>query len=94
MPGGYLFNMCGIVVAGYIFGHTLERYTTVNSVVGMTLIGAICRNIGATSYLNNEVADLIDFHLRYVVTQLLRLVAGIMSDWIVTTTPRSVIWRW
>ncbi|KAJ0181766.1 hypothetical protein K1T71_002488 [Dendrolimus kikuchii] len=64
LPGGYLFNMSGVVIAGYTVGHTLERYTTLNPVVGMTLIGALYRNIGPPSFLNHPTADLLDYHLR------------------------------
>lgn len=58
--------MTGVVIAGYVFGHTLERYTTINPVVGMTLIGALYRNLGPPCFLDNPVADVIDFQLRYV----------------------------
>lgn len=81
MPGGYLFNMSGIVIAGYIFGHTLERYTTVNSIVGMTLIGALCRNIGAPCYLDNEVADSIDFHLRRIYPVIILTKGPLSWNW-------------
>lgn len=66
LPGGFLFNMTGVVIAGYSVGHTLERYTTINPVVGMTLIGALYRNFGPPNFLENPVADVIDFHLRYI----------------------------
>lgn len=66
LPGQSLFNMSAVVIVGYIFGHTLERYTTVNAVVGMTLIGALYRNLGPPSFLDDEVADLVDYHLRQV----------------------------
>lgn len=63
-PGGYLFEMAGVVTAGYVFGHTLERYTTLSPVIGMTLIGALYRNIAADNYLENPAADILDYHLR------------------------------
>ncbi|KOB75449.1 hypothetical protein OBRU01_07499, partial [Operophtera brumata] len=58
--------MTGVVLAGYTVGHTLERYTTINPVVGMTLIGALYRNFGPPNFLENPVADVIDFHLRRI----------------------------
>lgn len=64
LPGKSLFSMSAVVIVGYIFGHTLERYTTVNAVVGMTLIGALYRNLGPTSFLDDKVADVVDYHLR------------------------------
>ncbi|XP_063529991.1 sodium/hydrogen exchanger 9B2-like [Cydia strobilella] len=66
LPSGYLFKMAGVVAAGYITGHTLERYTTLNPVVGMTLIGALCRNLGMENYLQNPAADALDYHLRRI----------------------------
>lgn len=62
--------MTGVVLAGYTVGHTLERYTTINPVVGMTLIGALYRNFGPPNFLENPVADIIDFHLRYIPVYL------------------------
>lgn len=62
--------MSAAVIVGYIVGHTLERYTTINPVVGMTLTGALYRNFGPTNFLQNPVADVIDFHLRYVPVYL------------------------
>lgn len=64
LPGKSLFSMSAIVIVGYIFGHTLERYTTVNAVVGMTLIGALYRNLGPPNFLDDKVADVVDYHLR------------------------------
>lgn len=59
--------MTGVVIAGYIFGHTLERFTTINPVVGMTLTGALYRNFGPPNFLKDPTADLIDYHLRFVI---------------------------
>ena len=72
LPDGYLFNMCGVVIAGYMLGHTIERYTTINPVVGMTLTGALYRYFGPPNFLDNPNADLIDFHLRLVKTLVMK----------------------
>ncbi|KAI5641555.1 sodium/hydrogen exchanger family domain-containing protein [Phthorimaea operculella] len=66
LPGQPLFNMAGVVIAGYVFGHILERYTTLNPVVGMTFIGALFRNLGPPSFLEYPPADVIDYHLRRI----------------------------
>ncbi|KAJ2953554.1 hypothetical protein O0L34_g1156 [Tuta absoluta] len=66
LPGQPLFNMAGVVTVGYIFGHVLERYTTLNPVVGMTFVGALFRNLGPPSFLEYPPADVIDFHLRRI----------------------------
>ncbi|XP_049888044.1 sodium/hydrogen exchanger 9B2-like isoform X2 [Pectinophora gossypiella] len=66
LPGRNLFNMAGVVAAGYVFGHTLERYTTINPVVGMTLIGALYRNFGPPNFLDYRAPDTIDYHLRRI----------------------------
>ncbi|KAG6446275.1 hypothetical protein O3G_MSEX004333 [Manduca sexta] len=81
IPGGYLLSMSGVVMAGYIFGHTLERYTTINSVVGMTLIGALYRNFGPTNYLNNPNADAIDFHLRRIYPVIILTKGPLSWNW-------------
>lgn len=67
LPDGYLFNMCGVVITGYMLGHTIERHTTINPVVGMTLVGALYRYFGPPNFLENSSADIIDFHLRLVI---------------------------
>lgn len=64
LPGGFAFNMTVVVISGYVFGHTLERHTTLNPIVGMTAVGALYRNLGPPSFLENPVANSIDFHLR------------------------------
>lgn len=64
LPGGYIFSMAAVVIVGYVFGHTLERYTTIHPVVGMTFVGALYRNIGTSNFLDHPVANAIDFHLR------------------------------
>lgn len=64
LPGEYLFRMTAVVIAGYIAGHTLQRYTTLPPLVAMTLVGALYRNLGSDNFLENEVASSIDFHLR------------------------------
>lgn len=65
LPGGFVFNLILLVIIGYISGHTLERLTTISPVVGMTLIGALCRTLVSQNFLENPTADAIDFHLRY-----------------------------
>lgn len=75
LPGGYLFEMGALVVSGYSFGHTLERFTTLNPVVGMTLVGVTWRYFSSTNFLKNPIADSIDFHLRYL-TQFLNIVSN------------------
>ncbi|CAH2104770.1 unnamed protein product [Euphydryas editha] len=68
LPGYSIFNMMALVLIGYVFGHTLERYTTITPVVGMTLIGALFRTFYGKNFLENPTADAIDFHLRYANT--------------------------
>ncbi|XP_026738116.1 sodium/hydrogen exchanger 9B1-like [Trichoplusia ni] len=80
-PDGYLFNMCGVVIAGYIFGHTLERYTTINPVVGMTLTGALYRNFGPPNFLEHPVADVLDYHLRRVYPVIILTKGPLTWNW-------------
>ncbi|XP_028176823.1 sodium/hydrogen exchanger 9B2-like [Ostrinia furnacalis] len=81
IPGGFIFNMTGVVIAGYVFGHTLERYTTVNPVVGMTVVGALYRNLGPPSFLDNPVADIIDFHLRRIYPVIILTKGPLSWNW-------------
>ncbi|CAK1603269.1 unnamed protein product [Parnassius mnemosyne] len=66
LPGAAIFNMAGIVTVAYIFGHTLERYTTISAMAGMTLVGVLYRNFGQSDLLESPIADAIDYHLRRV----------------------------
>ncbi|XP_063617754.1 sodium/hydrogen exchanger 9B2-like isoform X1 [Cydia splendana] len=81
LPGGYLFKMAGVVAAGYITGHTLERYTTLNPVVGMTLIGALYRNLGTENYLQNPAADALDYHLRRIYPVIILSKGPLSWNW-------------
>lgn len=81
LPGGYLFNMGGVVIAGYVVGHTLERFTTINPVVGMTLMGAFYRNIGPSSFLSHPSADLIDYHLRRIYPVIILTKGPLSWNW-------------
>ncbi|KAL0894688.1 hypothetical protein ABMA27_013233 [Loxostege sticticalis] len=81
IPGGFIFNMTGVVIAGYVFGHTLERYTTINPVVGMTLIGALYRNLGPPCFLDNPVADVIDFQLRRIYPVIILTKGPLSWNW-------------
>jgi hypothetical protein len=56
--------MAGVVIAGYIIGHILERFTSINAMVGMTIVGAVYRHFGFSNFLNSPVADIIDATLR------------------------------
>ncbi|XP_026324152.1 sodium/hydrogen exchanger 9B2-like [Hyposmocoma kahamanoa] len=85
LPGKSLFSMSAVVIVGYIFGHTLERYTTVNAVVGMTLIGALYRNLGPPSFLDNKVADAIDYHLSETRLHLGSILASVSPAIVVPT---------
>lgn len=66
MPGSSIFNLSVMVAAGYAFGHTLERYTTINAMAGMTLVGVLFKIFGNTNFIDDPIADTIDYHLRYV----------------------------
>ncbi|CAH0700698.1 unnamed protein product [Spodoptera exigua] len=81
LPDGYLFNMSGVVIAGYIFGHTLERYTAIHPVVGMTLAGALYRQFGPPNFLDNPSADLIDFHLRRIYPVIILTKGPLTWNW-------------
>ncbi|XP_073941618.1 sodium/hydrogen exchanger 9B1-like isoform X2 [Choristoneura fumiferana] len=80
-PGGYLFEMAGVVAAGYVFGHTLERYTSLSPVIGMTLIGALYRNIASDSYLQNPTADTLDYHLRRIYPVIILSKGPLSWNW-------------
>ncbi|XP_047987570.1 sodium/hydrogen exchanger 9B2-like isoform X2 [Leguminivora glycinivorella] len=81
LPGGYLFKMAAVVAAGYVAGHTLERYTTLNPVVGMTLVGALYRNLGADNYLQNPAADALDYHLRRIYPVIILSKGPLSWNW-------------
>ncbi|XP_063359084.1 sodium/hydrogen exchanger 9B2-like isoform X2 [Cydia amplana] len=81
LPSGYLFKMASVVAAGYITGHTLERYTTLNPVVGMTLIGALYRNLGTENYLQNPAADALDYHLRRIYPVIILSKGPLSWNW-------------
>ncbi|GBP41247.1 hypothetical protein EVAR_30685_1 [Eumeta japonica] len=81
LPGGYLFSMSTVVITGYIFGHTLERFTTIPPLVGMTLIGAIYRNFGPTNFLENAVANDIDYHLRRLYPVIILTKGPLTWNW-------------
>ncbi|CAB3231154.1 unnamed protein product [Arctia plantaginis] len=81
LPDGSLFNMMGVVIAGYIFGHTLERFTTINPVVGMTLTGALYRNFGPPNFLKDPAADLIDYHLRRIYPVIILTKGPLSWNW-------------
>ncbi|XP_021189295.3 sodium/hydrogen exchanger 9B2 isoform X1 [Helicoverpa armigera] len=81
LPDGYLFKMAGVVIAGYMFGQTLERYTTINPVVGMTLTGALYRYFGPPNFLESPTADLIDFHLRRIYPVIILTKGPLTWNW-------------
>lgn len=81
LPGGYVFNMTALILAGYVFGHTLERCTTINPVVGMTLMGVLCKSFGSTNFLQNPSADKIDFHLRRIYPVIILTRGPLTWDW-------------
>ncbi|XP_075992174.1 sodium/hydrogen exchanger 9B2-like isoform X2 [Anticarsia gemmatalis] len=73
--------MVVVVIVGYIFGHTLERLTTINPVVGMTLTGALYRNFGPPNFLQNPAANLIDFHLRRIYPVIILTKGPLSWNW-------------
>nr|XP_037866608.1 sodium/hydrogen exchanger 9B2 isoform X4 [Bombyx mori] len=81
LPGSYIFNMSGVVIAGYCFGHALERFTTINPVVGMTFMGALYRNLGPTNFLENSTANSIDFHLRRIYPVIILTKGPLSWNW-------------
>ncbi|XP_053605523.1 sodium/hydrogen exchanger 9B2-like [Plodia interpunctella] len=81
LPGSFAFHMAGVAIAGYVCGHTIERYTTVNPVVGMTLTGALYRNFGPTSYLDDPIANIIDFHLRRIYPVIILTKGPLTWNW-------------
>ncbi|XP_045765238.1 uncharacterized protein LOC123867292 [Maniola jurtina] len=81
LPGGLVFNMTLLVLTGYVFGHTLERYTTISPVVGMTLIGALCRTLVPVNFLENPTADAIDFHLRRIYPVIILTKGPLAWNW-------------
>ncbi|CAH2066541.1 unnamed protein product, partial [Iphiclides podalirius] len=81
LPGTAIFNMAGIVVAGYVFGHVLERYTTISAMAGMTLVGALYRSFGQTNILEDPVADNIDYHLRRIYPVLILTKGPLSWNW-------------
>ncbi|KAJ8726271.1 hypothetical protein PYW07_000969 [Mythimna separata] len=81
LPDGYLFNMCGVVLAGYMLGHTIERYTTINPVVGMTLAGALYRYFGPPNFLDNPSANLLDYHLRRIYPVIILTKGPLTWNW-------------
>ncbi|XP_052756898.1 sodium/hydrogen exchanger 9B2-like isoform X2 [Galleria mellonella] len=81
LPGGFVFNMAGIAIAGYVLGHTIERYTKITPMVGMTLVGALYRNFGTTNYLEYPVADRIDYHLRRIYPVIILTKGPLTWNW-------------
>ncbi|XP_028041978.1 sodium/hydrogen exchanger 9B2-like isoform X2 [Bombyx mandarina] len=81
LPGSYIFNMSGVIIAAYCFGHALERFTTINPVVGMTFMGALYRNLGTTNFLENSTADSIDFHLRRIYPVIILTKGPLSWNW-------------
>ncbi|XP_052747244.1 sodium/hydrogen exchanger 9B2-like isoform X2 [Bicyclus anynana] len=81
LPGGCLFNFTVMIVMGYAFGHTLERYTTISPVVGMTLMGALCRTLVPVNFLENPTADAIDFHLRRIYPVIILTKGPLTWNW-------------
>ncbi|XP_013200419.2 sodium/hydrogen exchanger 9B1 [Amyelois transitella] len=81
LPGGFAFHMAGVAIAGYVCGHTLERYSTINPVVGMTLTGALYRSFGPASYLEDPIANSIDFHLRRIYPVIILTKGPLTWNW-------------
>ncbi|XP_050360813.1 sodium/hydrogen exchanger 9B2-like isoform X3 [Nymphalis io] len=81
LPGSDIFTMITLVVIGYVFGHTLERYTTINPVVGMTLVGALCRTFSPKNFLDNPSANVIDFHLRRIYPVIILTKGPLSWNW-------------
>ncbi|CAH0726631.1 unnamed protein product, partial [Brenthis ino] len=81
LPGGFIFSMATLIITGYICGHTLEKYTTINAVVGMTLIGALCKSFSSTNFLENPSADTIDFHLRRIYPVIILTKGPLTWNW-------------
>ncbi|KAG7311612.1 hypothetical protein JYU34_002660 [Plutella xylostella] len=80
-PGGFAFKMAAVTAVGYICGHTLERYTTITPMVGMTLVGAVYRTFGGENFLENPAADAIDFHLRRVYPVIILTRGPLTWNW-------------
>ncbi|XP_047544758.1 sodium/hydrogen exchanger 9B2-like isoform X3 [Vanessa atalanta] len=81
LPGSDIFTMIALIVIGYVFGHTLERYTTINPVVGMTLVGALGRIFSPKNFLDNPSANGIDFHLRRIYPVIILTKGPLSWNW-------------
>ncbi|RVE42720.1 hypothetical protein evm_012632 [Chilo suppressalis] len=80
-PGGFIFHMAGTVIVGYVFGHVMERYTSINCMVGMTIIGALSRNLFQYNFLENPIADLIDSNLRRIYPVIILTKGPLSWNW-------------
>ncbi|XP_045458954.1 sodium/hydrogen exchanger 9B2-like [Melitaea cinxia] len=81
LPGTEIFNMAALVIIGYVFGHTLERYTTITPVVGMTLVGALFRTFYGKNFLENSTVDAIDYHLRRIYPVIILTKGPLSWNW-------------
>ncbi|CAG4968114.1 unnamed protein product [Colias eurytheme] len=81
LPGGYIFNMAALVLTGYIFGHTLERYTKVNAVVGMVLVGTLSKIFLPINILGNDSANVLDYHLRRIYPVIILTKGPLTWNW-------------
>ncbi|CAK1549819.1 unnamed protein product [Leptosia nina] len=81
VPGGYLFNITALVTAGYVVGHSMERYTTLNPVISMTLVGALCKIFVPVNILESYTADQIDFHLRRIYPVIILTKGPLTWNW-------------
>ncbi|XP_072936431.1 sodium/hydrogen exchanger 9B2-like isoform X2 [Epargyreus clarus] len=73
--------MTAVAVSGYVLGHTLERYTTINPVVGMTLAGVLFRNLASWNHLEDPVANNFDFHLRRIYPVIILTRGPLSWNW-------------
>ncbi|XP_013181071.1 PREDICTED: sodium/hydrogen exchanger 9B1-like [Papilio xuthus] len=81
LPGSSIFNLAAMVAVGYVFGHTLERYTTINAMAGMTLVGALFKIFGQTNFIDNPVTNTIDYHLRRIYPVLILTKGPLGWNW-------------
>ncbi|XP_050675578.1 sodium/hydrogen exchanger 9B2-like isoform X2 [Leptidea sinapis] len=80
-PGGYIFDMTALVVIGYLFGHMLQKYTSINAVVGMTLVGALARNLVPINFIENPMAYSVDYHLRRIYPVIILTKGPLSWNW-------------
>ncbi|XP_068621414.1 sodium/hydrogen exchanger 9B2-like isoform X2 [Battus philenor] len=81
LPGRGIFNMTGMVITGYVFGHTLERYTTISAMAGMTLVGALYKVFGENNFLEDPIVNIIDFHLRRIYPVIILTKGPLTWNW-------------